>query len=154
MSDDLRGWLSDALARRTRHPELEQTLFHRLQELEQGPLEQLGELVRALVDELRVTQRRVADQAHDLQALQQTVSALTDRVDEAAAARAPEPPPIEVGHVLLLPSPEGYRLVVREGPAPALGELVEHGGCGYRALSRNASPLPGDPRPSVVALPD
>jgi hypothetical protein len=153
MADEIRGWLSDALARRTRHPELEQTLFHRLHELEQGPIEQLGELVRAVIDELRNTQQRLADQARDLAGLQQTVAHLSGRLDELAT-RPPEPAPLEAGHLLLLPSPGGYRLADCDGPPPPLGEPVEHEGRRYRTLSRNASPHPGDRRPCLLALPE
>jgi uncharacterized coiled-coil protein SlyX len=149
MPDDIRGWLTEAVARRARHPELEKTLFHQLKELERGPLEQLGDLVRAVVEELRIAQHRLAEQAVDVRTLQQTVAVLTDRLDDLAT-RVPEPPPVEAGYVLLLPAPDGYRLLQREGPPPAPGELVE----GFRVLNRGSSPLPGDRRPCLLALPD
>jgi hypothetical protein len=151
------GWLGDALARRSRHPELESILFRRLQELERGPLEQLGELVRAVVDELRIAQRRLTEQARDLRSLQDTVSTLNGRLDELAervadTPRAEADPEAESGYVLLLPSPDGYRLVERDGAVPALGDEVEVDGRTYRALTRNGSPFPGDRRPSLLAL--
>jgi hypothetical protein len=153
MADETRGWLADALSRRTRHPELEQTLFHRLQQLEKGPIEQLGELVRAVIDELRLTQHRLADQTRDLASLQQTVASLTGRLDELAA-RVPAAPAVAEGHVLLLPTRDGYRLVERAGPPPLPGDSIEHDGGRYRALSRNASPFPGDGRACLLALAD
>jgi hypothetical protein len=153
MPDDIRGWVAEALARRTRHPELERTLFHRLQELEQGPLEQLGELVRAVVEELRVTQARLTEQTRDLHSLRGTVAVLSERLDELAT-RAPAPAPATVadGYVLLLPSAEGYRLLEQSGEPPSPGDLVEHEARRFHVLSRNASPFPGDSRPSFLAL--
>lgn len=150
--DDIRGWLGDALARRARHPELEQTLFHRLQELERGPLEQLGELVSAVVEELRRAQTRLAEQAGNLRRLERTVAELAGRVDELSA-RVPAAPPAPLGYVLLLPGPGGYALVAAEGDAPAPGDELEHGGVRYRVLARGRSPLPDDRRPSLLALP-
>lgn len=151
MPDDIRGWLTEALARRTRHPALEQTLFRQLEQFERGPLEQLGELVRAVVEELRISQHLLADQAQDVQALQQTVASLTSRLDELAG-RVPAAPAPAAGHVLLLSTVEGYRLLERPGDPPALGDRVERGGRSYEVLCRNASPFPGDPRPSYLAL--
>jgi hypothetical protein len=156
MPEDIRGWLADAIGRRTHRPALEQTLFHQLDALEKGPLEQLGELVRAVVDELRLAQQRLNEQAADLRALRATVVALNARVD-GVEARVPEPeaeePPAPDGHVLLVPSPDGYRLVERGGPPPAPGEPVEHDGRRYGALSRGRSPFPGDARPCLLVLP-
>jgi hypothetical protein len=173
-----RNWLAEALARRAaRHPDLEQTLFRRLQDLENGPLEQLGGLVRHVIDELRVAQRRVSEQAAELRSLRDTVAALSDRLARVeqervereraeeprpAPAVAPEPEPEPApepgpkpkpGHVLLLALPSGYRLVERDGPPPAAGEAVEHDGVRFRVLGPQASPLPGDQRPSLLGLP-
>jgi hypothetical protein len=153
MSDDIRGRLGEALARRTRHPELEQTLFHRLQELETGPLEQLGELVRAVIDELRMTQHRLADQTRDLASLERTVATMTERLDALAARVEPPPaPPVDHGHLLLLPTAAGYRLVERPGAPPAAGERLDHEGVTFAALNHGASPLPADRRPCVLLL--
>jgi hypothetical protein len=149
---EARSWLGDALARRTRHPTLEGTLFNRLHELEQGPLEQLSELVHLVVDELRVAQRRLSEQSGDLRALQRTVATLNDRVDRLSEP-TPAPEPVE-GHVLLLTGAEAYRLAGREGPPPAPGDRLEEGGRSYRILGGGASPLPGDRRRCVLALPD
>ena len=153
MPEDIRGWLADAIGRRTHRPALEQTLFHQLDALEKGPLEQLGELVRAVVDELRLAQQRLNEQAADLRSLRATIAALNARLDgvEARVPEAEEPPapPEPEGHVVLLATSDGYRLVERPGPPPAPGELVE----GYRVLGRGRSPLPDDRRPCVIALP-
>jgi hypothetical protein len=147
MAEDIRGWLAEALGRRTHRPALEQTLFHQLDALERGPIEQLGELVRAVVDELRLAQQRLQEQAADLRALKATVAALSSRLD-AVTAPAPEPEPVPEGHVVLRSTPDGYRLVERAGPPPAPGELVD----GFQVLGRGRSPLPDDRRPCVIAL--
>jgi hypothetical protein len=153
MPEDIRGWLAEALGRRTHRPALEQTLFHQLDALERGPIEQLGELVRAVVDELRLAQRRLQEQAADLRALKAAVAALSSRLD-AATAPPPEhePEPAPEGHVLLLATNAGYLLLERRGPLPAPGGSVEHEGASYRVLGRGSSPLPGDARPCGVAL--
>lgn len=147
-----RSWLSEALSRRIRHPALEQTLFHQLEELQRGPLERLAELVQLVVDELRFAQRRLSDQAADLRSLQRALAELQERVgrletDGAAPAAAP-------GHLLLVPGANGYRLVPGEEPAPAAGERVVVDGVALRVLRTGASPLPGDRRRCALALPD
>jgi hypothetical protein len=151
MPEDIRGWLAEAIGRRTHRPALEQTLFHQLDALERGPLEQLGELVRAVVDELRHAQQRLNEQAADLRALKAAVLSLNARIDGLTAEPEPEPEPepVAVGHVLLLAAPDGYRLVERDGPPPAADEVVD----GYRVLGRGRSPLPDDRRPCLLALP-
>jgi len=148
---DFRSWLADALARRVRHPALEETLFHQLTELERGPLEQLNRLVRMVIDELAAARRRIADQGSELRALQDTVATLTARVDALAFASV-EPPAAPAGYLLLLPTPEGYRLVERDGAPPGAGAVVEHEGARYRLLPAAHAPLPGDRRPSLLAL--
>jgi hypothetical protein len=152
---EIRNWLAEALSRRTRHPALEDTLFHRLRELESGPIEQLGELVHVVIEELRVAQRRLAEQAGDLRSLQQTVVTLTGRLDDLSerVSTAQPAPPQAAGHVLLLALGSGYRLVERDGPPPAPGDPVEHEGRAFQVLGHGASPLPGDRRPCVLALP-
>jgi hypothetical protein len=151
MPEDIRGWLAEALGRRTQRPALEQTLSHQLDALERGPLEQLGELVRAVVDELRLAQQRLNEQAADLRALRATVAALSERMD-AAAAPEPAPQLVAPGHVLLLSTSDGYRLAERNGPPPEPGETIAYDGCGYAVLGRGRSPLPGDRRPCLLAL--
>jgi hypothetical protein len=56
--------------------------------------------------------------------------------------------------VLLLSAPDRYLLVEREGPPPAAGEQVEHEGRPFRVLNAGPSPLPGDERSCLLALPD
>ena len=147
---DFRSWLTDALGRRVRHPVLEDTLFHQLEELERGPLEQLGRLVHMAVEELRIAQQRLNDQTRDLRSLRDTVAELSARVDTLSEQAAAAP---ATGHVLLLSTAEGYRLAVRPGPPPALGDEVEAAGRRYRVLNLGRSQLPGDRRVSALALP-
>ena len=52
------------------------------------------------------------------------------------------------GHLLFIWTPTGYRLQEREGPPPAVGDLVELGELGRQEVQKvGSSPLPGDPRP-------
>jgi hypothetical protein len=50
------------------------------------------------------------------------------------------------GYVLFVPSPAGYRLLERDGAAPASADVVEIDGNPYRILRVGRSPLPGDQR--------
>ena len=67
---------------------------------------------------------------------------------------APDPVPSTVaspgpaidGHVLLVPFPDGYRLLEREGAPPARGDLLELDDGGFSVLRLGPSPLPGDRR--------
>src|SRR6185436_4408786 len=126
MADDIRGWLADALGRRSRQPQLEQTIYRQLRALEHGPLEQIGVLVRAVVEELQLAQRRLNDQAADLRLLHETVTRLSARVDDLSAQVGGRRPPAPTAHVVLLPTDAGYVLLRRDGPPPAPGSLVEH----------------------------
>ena len=146
-----RSWLSDALARRIRHPVLEQTLFHQLDELQRGPLERLGELVQLVVDELRFAQRRLSEQGADMRALQLALAELRDRVDRLESGEPPAA--VELGHLLLVPTADGYRLVPRDGLPPAAGDEVVVGGVRYGVLRGGRSPFPADRRPCLLALP-
>lgn len=158
MTDDEpepRNWLGDALGRR-RRAALEETLFRQLEELEQGPLERLGALVHLVIEELRAAQRRLTEQALDLRDLRQTVATLAERVEQletaGPAATAPSPAAAE-GHLLLLSTADGYRLASRDGPPPPPGAPVDHEGAVYIVLRSGSSPLPGDRRPCLLALP-
>ena len=78
-------------------------------------------------------------------------------VREPAATRDPEPDPPNVtasvapslmppvsGHVLLLSFPDGYRLVARDGPPPARGDVLHSRESDFAVLRLGPSPLPGD----------
>ena len=52
------------------------------------------------------------------------------------------------GHLLYIWTPTGYRLQEREGPPPAVGEMLDLGEFGRQEVQKiGASPLPGDGRP-------
>lgn len=81
-----------------------------------------------------------------LEAATARADALQARVNELEAAPAPvepEPVPAETAHVLFVPASDGYRLVSREGPAPAPGERLEHEGRAYVVERYGPSPVPG-----------
>lgn len=157
MADDereQRSWLADTLGRR-RRAALDESLSRQLEQLEQGPLERLGALVHLVVGELRSAQRRLSEQAVDMRTLQQTVAALAERVEQLEGRVRAETAPAATteGHLLLLSTPAGYRLVAHDGAPPAPGEPVVHGRAVYRVLRAGRSPLPDDPRRCVLALP-
>ena len=56
------------------------------------------------------------------------------------------------GHLLFVPSPQGYHLEERDGPAPERDERVEVGGAAFVVSRVGASPLPLDPRPCAYLL--
>ena len=63
------------------------------------------------------------------------------------AERAPNPAPSVDGHVLLVPWPDGYRLLEREGAPPGRGRLCSTSRrVGFSVLRLGPSPLPGDRR--------
>jgi hypothetical protein len=67
-------------------------------------------------------------------------------VPEAAPSAAPSPAPPVNGHVLVVPWPDGYRLLEREGAPPARGDVLELGEARFSVLRLGPSPLPGDGR--------
>ena len=56
------------------------------------------------------------------------------------------------GYLLFVPSPHGYRLEERAGPAPDRDERVEVGGAAFVVSRVGASPLPLDTRPCAYLL--
>ena len=56
------------------------------------------------------------------------------------------------GYLLFVPSPKGYRLEEREGPAPDRDERVEVDGSTFVVSRVGASPLPLDARPCAYLL--
>jgi hypothetical protein len=67
---------------------------------------------------------------------------------EARLDRLEGKPELATGHLLFVPSPAGYELVVRDGNSPVAGELLElEGRAGrYTVLRVVRSPLPRDRR--------
>ena len=64
----------------------------------------------------------------------------------ARAKRRAQPGPVGAGHVLLVPSPDGYRLLERDGAPPVRGDLLDVDGVEFSVLRLGPSPLPGDRR--------
>jgi hypothetical protein len=58
------------------------------------------------------------------------------------------------GHVLYIWGPAGYRLESREGPAPALGTVIELPEGRFAVQKVGASPLPDDHRPCAFLTPE
>lgn len=56
------------------------------------------------------------------------------------------------GYLLFVPSPQGYRLEEREGPAPERDARVEVDGSAFVVSRIGASPLPLDARPCAYLL--
>lgn len=59
------------------------------------------------------------------------------------------PTPLD-GHVLFVPAADGYRLLARDGVAPACGAELEIEGGRFRVLRHGPSPFPGDRRPCAL----
>jgi hypothetical protein len=62
-----------------------------------------------------------------------------------SAVPSPEPP-MQDGHMLLVSSPDGYRLLEREGAPPARGDLLAVDDVRFSVLRLGPSPLPADRR--------
>jgi hypothetical protein len=56
------------------------------------------------------------------------------------------------GHLLFVPSPQGYRLEERSGAAPERDERIDVDGRPFLVSRIGASPLPLDPRPCAYLL--
>ena len=106
------------------------------------------ELRRAAVerreDALRARALELERQAAEIASLASRLDAIGT---SAAARKAPAPP--ETSHVVLT-SGDRYRLVERDGPAPAPGDDVELEEGTYRCVRITISPLPADPRRCAV----
>lgn len=84
--------------------------------------------------------------------LAELVNRVVTLLDETPAP-APEPVAAERSdeevvdeHVVFVPGRDGYRLLVREGTAPARGDEIDLDEVRYRVLRLGPSPLPGDRR--------
>jgi hypothetical protein len=80
--------------------------------------------------------------ADHLDTLEGEVAALKARLIRAESERPP-------GHVLFVPTPEGYEVVEADEPPPPVGQLLllEHG-C-FRVQRVGRSPFPRDRRPCL-----
>lgn len=98
-----------------------------------------------------------------LERLAELIESVVDLLDQVAVGPAREPAqtrppapeaahnprPAVAGHVLFVPSPEGYRLLERDGAPPARGDLLDVEGLRFRVFRLGPSPLPGDRRRCV-----
>ena len=93
-----------------------------------------------------------------LDRLEELIERVVALLDQVSLAPAPErnlerivsehhnPEAVADGWVALVPSPEGYRLLQREGPPPDRGAALELDEGTFIALRLGPSPLPGDRR--------
>jgi chromosome segregation ATPase len=87
--------------------------------------------------------------------LSDEVAALQAALDEGRTAPADEPEPVTAAaedHVCLIAGTEGYRLVDRPGPPPALGAAYDLDGALYVVTRVGGSPLPFDGRRCAYLL--
>lgn len=89
---------------------------------------------------------RLAELIERVVALLDQVSLAPVPVSEEIVLKQHNPRPIVEGWVALVPSPEGYRLLEREGPPPARGASLELEEGSLVLLRLGPSPLPGDRR--------
>jgi hypothetical protein len=103
-------------------------------------LERLAELIErvvALLDEVALSPPREASPP---------VAPPRNPAPEPAAVAVPKPALSVEGHVLLVPWPDGYRLLEQEGAPPARGEVLHVDQHGFSVLRLGPSPLPDDRR--------
>jgi hypothetical protein len=104
-------------------------------------LERLAELIERVVELLdEVALGPPREPAHPV------TPAPVPAPDNPAPSAVPNPAPSVEGHVLLVPSPDGYRLLEREGAPPAQGDLLDVDNDRFSVLRLGPSPLPADRR--------
>jgi hypothetical protein len=74
------------------------------------------------------------------------VVALLDQVELAPDSPLPAPESTADGWVAFVHSPDGYRLLQRDGPPPEQGAAVELDEGAFLVIGLGPSPLPGDRR--------
>jgi hypothetical protein len=111
-----------------------------------------------LVDEAHVDpvelERLLAEQAgtddtRGIDLLRQRLAEAEAELQEGAPTPAneePTPAAHEEETVLFVPSPAGYRLLLRSGPLPEIGDEIGVSGGRLVVVKVGASPLPGDRR--------
>jgi hypothetical protein len=104
-------------------------------------LEQLAELIERVVELLdEVALGPPREPAH------RVTPAPVPVPDNPAPSAVSNPAPPVDGYVLLVPSPDGYRLLEREGAPPARGDLLDVDDDRFSVLRLGPSPLPADRR--------
>jgi hypothetical protein len=71
------------------------------------------------------------------------------RLEEELVLEQHKLEPVADGWVAFVPSPDGYRLLQRDGAPPGQGAAVELDDCAFLVLRLGPSPLPGDRRRCV-----
>lgn len=89
---------------------------------------------------------RLAELIDRVVALLDHVSLAPAPGSEGIVLKQHNPGPVPDGWVALVASPDGYRLLQREGPPPERGASVEFDGGMLVVLRLGPSPLPGDRR--------
>lgn len=89
---------------------------------------------------------RLAELIERVVALLDQVSLAPVPVPEEIVLKQHNPAPAVDGWVALVPSPEGYRLLQRDGPPPERGAALELDDGSFVVQRLGPSPLPGDRR--------
>ena len=89
---------------------------------------------------------RLAELIERVVALLDQVSLAPVPVPEEIVLKQHNPEPAVDGWVALVPSPDGYRLLQRDGPPPERGAALELDEGGFVVQRLGPSPLPGDRR--------
>jgi chromosome segregation ATPase len=112
-----------------------------------GAVELRAAAIERREEAVRLGERDVERRAAELEEREQRLEALS----RSLAASGPAPVR-EDEHVALVAGPR-YELVVRRGPAPTPGELLEHGDAVFRCVRVTGSLLPGDDRRCALVEP-
>ncbi len=112
-----------------------------------GAVELRAAAIERREDAVRLRERELEHRAGELAELARQL----DELGKTLAASGPAPVRDDE-HVALAAGPR-YQLVVRPGPAPAPGDLLELDDAPYRCLRVTGSPLPGDDRRCALIEP-
>jgi len=97
---------------------------------------------RATAESVELEHRR-----QELAERESALGELRDELESRAANGAPAAREYDPnGHLLVVPTAGGYRLVTRDGAAPATGDELDLDGTRYRVMRIGRSSLPGDRR--------
>jgi DNA repair exonuclease SbcCD ATPase subunit len=106
-----------------------------------GAVELRAAAAKRREDDVRLREQEVGRRAAELA---EHARELDER--ETSHTRAASRPVREDEHVVLVSTADRYRLVIRPGPPPEPGSIVELDETPYRTVRLTASPLPGDDR--------
>jgi hypothetical protein len=99
--------------------------------------------------------REAGDRLDRLEALARRVVGDSKPPAPNLSRRAKSPEVLAGGHVLFVPTPEGYALLARDGEAPTPGTslMMPEREEAFVVTKVGASPLPGDARPCAFLQP-